>query len=243
MPASPDLHRSLVELSRVDRDLHEVGRRSDALPARLARLAERRAAVCDATRRLEAAAQESARDRRRQEAELERVGEEIARFERQVGAVASNEEYQAMQQQLARARERRAELEEAVLGAMAAEENLAAECATEARGAAQALDDLEHDRQALAAEETTLGEREAALLDRRRRAIEALPADCARRYETLLPTKSPPVVPVQKSACGGCFTAVPAQRIQEVQLAEALVHCDGCGRLLVWDEDAAESAH
>ena len=46
------------------------------------------------------------------------------------------------------------------------------------------------------------------------------------------------VVAVKKRACGGCFKALPPQRIQEIKRGERIVTCDSCGRMLVWTENS-----
>ena len=42
------------------------------------------------------------------------------------------------------------------------------------------------------------------------------------------------VVGIEQGACSGCGYQLPPQRIVEVQKAERIMVCEGCGRLLVW---------
>lgn len=42
------------------------------------------------------------------------------------------------------------------------------------------------------------------------------------------------VVAVKKRACGACYKALPPQKIQEIKLAERIITCDSCGRMLIW---------
>jgi predicted nucleic acid-binding Zn-ribbon protein len=46
-------------------------------------------------------------------------------------------------------------------------------------------------------------------------------------------------VAVEKGACGGCFSSLPPQRVNEVRLVERLVLCDACSRILIWDEESS----
>jgi predicted nucleic acid-binding Zn-ribbon protein len=46
------------------------------------------------------------------------------------------------------------------------------------------------------------------------------------------------VVAVKKRACGACYKALPPQKIQEIKLAERIITCDSCGRMLIWTPDS-----
>lgn len=52
------------------------------------------------------------------------------------------------------------------------------------------------------------------------------------------------VVKVERSACGGCFNAIPPQRILDISLRKKIIVCEHCGRVLVdadIDNDGVES--
>ncbi len=57
------------------------------------------------------------------------------------------------------------------------------------------------------------------------------------RYERIKNAKSGvAVVPIKRDACGGCFKAIPPQKIVEVSNLKQLIQCDVCGRILVPEE-------
>ena len=41
------------------------------------------------------------------------------------------------------------------------------------------------------------------------------------------------VVPVERSACGGCFNQIPPQTQLEISLMKKIIACEHCGRVLV----------
>ncbi|MCB0754053.1 MAG: hypothetical protein H6602_09765 [Flavobacteriales bacterium] len=41
------------------------------------------------------------------------------------------------------------------------------------------------------------------------------------------------VVKIERSACGGCFNAIPAQRQLDISLRKKIIVCEHCGRVLV----------
>jgi len=48
------------------------------------------------------------------------------------------------------------------------------------------------------------------------------------------------VVPVERDACGGCFSYIPPQRQLDIKLHKKIIVCEFCGRILV-DKELAES--
>ena len=87
------------------------------------------------------------------------------------------------------------------------------------------LDEI--DQQSRAEEARLLGEREklAKKIDDRH----------MRQYQRIQKAKNGlAVVPVSKGSCGGCYSAIPPQRIVEIRNAERLYSCENCGRILVW---------
>ena len=55
----------------------------------------------------------------------------------------------------------------------------------------------------------------------------------------MVPFQAEAVVPLEKNACGGCQTAQPPQRVQEVRGGDRLVICEFCGRLIIGENEAA----
>jgi predicted nucleic acid-binding Zn-ribbon protein len=51
------------------------------------------------------------------------------------------------------------------------------------------------------------------------------------------------VVPVKRSACGGCYNRVPPQRVLELRKNSHMMTCERCGRILVSEDLANESKH
>ena len=41
------------------------------------------------------------------------------------------------------------------------------------------------------------------------------------------------VVPVQRSACGGCFNKIPPQRQLDINQHKKVIVCEHCGRILI----------
>lgn len=48
------------------------------------------------------------------------------------------------------------------------------------------------------------------------------------------------VVTTQRNACGGCFNAIPPQRLLEIREKQKFITCEFCGRIIVWNEEENE---
>jgi len=47
------------------------------------------------------------------------------------------------------------------------------------------------------------------------------------------------VAEVKKNACGACFKSLTPQTVQEARRMDAVLHCESCGRILIWTEGSA----
>jgi predicted nucleic acid-binding Zn-ribbon protein len=65
--------------------------------------------------------------------------------------------------------------------------------------------------------------------------------DVRSRYERISRGKAGlAVVAIKKGACGGCFSALPPQMVNEVKRNDRLITCEHCGRVLVWNNGQGE---
>lgn len=227
--------------------LHLLDDEAAKLRAELAKIPEEKRAAqaeraeaqqaVDANRAQAADAQKRRRDLERQ---AEALSGEEKKFQGQLPQVKKNEEYQALLHEIEGVKARRSDLETQVLECLETEEALEA-----------ARPGLE---KALAAADAGVRERVAAIDTRVGAASERLETLEARRAQELAPLTPPTrsrydrihqsrqgtaVVAIDKSACGGCFRALPPQVMQEARKRDRLLTCEGCGRLVIYPPDAS----
>lgn len=188
-------------------------------------------------------AAERAKERRALERDLETLEAEEKRSQGQLPAIKKNDEYQALQAQIAQVRAKRSDLETEILvriedderralERVALVETLAGHEAKRAEGAAT-----------LDREDAALRERIAGIEAQRAAVVAQLAAAAANRYERIRAARGGmAVAAVEKGACGGCYRSVPPHALQEARRRERLLVCDGCGRLLVMPPDDAAPA-
>ena len=238
--ATLDLLRAL---QLADEGLRALQLELEELPRRIAALREDVAAV---TAQVEAGekALESIRKRRRDvERDIAATDQSVIKFETDKTRVKTNEEFWALNHQIAGEKKKKSDLEDQVLLLFDEEET-----------AAQKTKRLKDE---LAALTRRAGERENEMTQRAaedKRRLEELTKERALlvpkldekilgRYEAIRARKGgTAVVLVLRNSCGGCHTQQPPQKVNEIRKQDKLHNCDFCGRFLVWAPEEAPAA-
>ncbi|MGH7730610.1 MAG: zinc ribbon domain-containing protein, partial [Candidatus Eiseniibacteriota bacterium] len=177
--------------------------------------------------------------RRQMEKDIEALTVEERKFQSQLPLVKKNEQYTALLHEIAGVKQKRSDRETDLLVLMEEEDRRAHEKPALEKALAALESEVAAGLQALAAEEQAERERVAVVEGERATLGARLPAGTRARYERIRTSKDGrAVVPIQKSACGGCYRAQPPQMLQEARRGDRLLVCDGCGRLLIWPPDA-----
>jgi predicted nucleic acid-binding Zn-ribbon protein len=225
------LHWALHEIDEqaVARE-HALAKHADVRREQAARVAAARAAVQAIDQRLA----ESMKRRRALDGEIATFDAQQQRYEKQMLAVTTQHQMEAMQHEIAAVRAKRDVLENEALERLDAEER-----DTKARPEkAHALERAEAESQATLArldrEAATLQAELASLAARRSATAGELPAATRTRYEKLRAGRAGrAVAAIENGACGGCHHGLPPAALQEARRREKLLMCDGCGRLLM----------
>jgi predicted nucleic acid-binding Zn-ribbon protein len=246
MAAVPDDHRTsvmesltndvLLTLSRLDGSTRKLAQRLAGVPERLKRILARRETLRADLSALKEELESVSSRRRVLEQEAEVLSSKIAGFDSQLLTLRSNDEYQVMVKQIGDSRARRAERENEALELMEREEELGSRVQAEETRIQDEIADTEADEEELESSRAEIERRLEGSAAEREQQLEALAPDVRRLYDRLARGRDGlAVVPVVKDACGGCFSALPPQRINETRLATRLLTCEACGRILVWD--------
>jgi predicted nucleic acid-binding Zn-ribbon protein len=178
--------------------------------------------------------------RRDLEREAGALAEQERRFQSQLPAIKKNEEYTALLHEIDGARRKRSDLETQVLMRMEEEEQVQRERPVADRALAAVLEENDERLRAIDAEEQAHRDAMAAIEGRRAAELEHLIPAVRNRYERIRTSREGrAVVPIVRSACGGCFRTQPPQVLQEARRRDRILSCEGCGRLLVWPPDGA----
>ncbi|HPD64030.1 MAG TPA: C4-type zinc ribbon domain-containing protein [Bacteroidia bacterium] len=165
----------------------------------------------------------------------------LLRYESQQMHVKNNREYVAISK----------EMELQKLEIMAAEKRIKeikAEITEKEQSIEQYQQDLQEKKKDLVEKERELSEiiaetekEEEEILRMREQATKEIEERLLKAYNKIRATylNKLAVVPIERDACGGCFSQVPPQRQLDVRLHLKIIACENCGRILI-DHDLAE---
>jgi predicted nucleic acid-binding Zn-ribbon protein len=226
------------------RDLHHLHQRARALRDRLTSapktLAARQAALAARTAEVEAA-RKSLQDTRIQlnkhEHSLKAVETKIEDLKVKLNQVKKNEEYRALQNQVAHETAGKAKLEEEILLGLDRIESKTAEVAKLEADGKRSADEIAALRQRIdeqaGTQQAQLRELESAIIQ----AETAIPEEFRDRYRRIVGRYGADALAAcEDGACHGCFTAVTAQMTNDLINGGSLCFCPSCGRLLYLTE-------
>ena len=231
----------LVRLQHVDDDIRLLEGKAKSIPQQIEKIEQDTAEKKAAVELLKAQQEEMARARRQCETEAEDLSGKIQKLELQVYQVKTNKEYQALLQEIEDCKEAKSGKENEIIGLMEEEEKTAEQikrAAMEFEAHGKSADSHITDFK------TALGETEALLEAARQQRgdlLSLLSAEVRSRYERVFSSlNGRAVVTVRKNSCGGCYTALPPQTVNEIRKKERIITCEVCGRILVWDESQGQ---
>ncbi|MCC6650544.1 MAG: hypothetical protein IT348_05290 [Candidatus Eisenbacteria bacterium] len=213
----------LPELRRVqDQRVAAERRRVDTSRARMAELDKQRRAL---------------------EGELDVFAASEKKFRAQLDLVTTQQQFEAVQHEIAGVEGKRSEVETRVLTIMDEEDSLRGSLPALEEALAKATRESESVHARLAGEEEVLREKLAALDARRSAATGRLEPAARARYERARTSRAGrAVAAIDKGACGACFSGLSPNALNEAKRRDKLLLCDGCGRMLLLPPDGSAGA-
>jgi len=231
---------ALLALQRQDTLLFDAKRKRDEIPKRADGLR-------DAVNRSKATLDESKRQveqarlaRRAIEKEVEGVGAEALKLERQLADVKTNKEYQALLHEIELLKAKRSDYETRILESFEREEALAVAVAAAERQVKAEEARMREGEEALARESAELDQALHSIAQDRDAVKPRVPAQLLSRYDRLLNARDGvAVAEVRKGACGACFKSLTPHAIQNARRGDQVQTCESCGRIMIWVETSA----
>ncbi len=227
----------LLKLQNVDYDLGELERSKDYLPEMINNL-ERE--VEETKNALEASEKEFSEQNLLQnklDMELTTLNQELAKFQKQMLAIKTNKEYDALTNEIANRKKRISEIEEEILKILTHMDDLK-EKIKEYKQKLEGIektnaDQLVHLREEFGSIQDKIKIKEG---DRKNITVR-IDRKLLATYERVKKGRGDQVVvTIRKRACGACYKSIPPQMIQEIRKGEIIYTCDNCGRILIWTD-------
>lgn len=231
----------LVELARQDARLFQLRQQIAALPRRIENLDADRLRVESQLQESDAIYDKVERERRKIEIELQEYRQRRAKSEARQSSLTSTDQYQALLREIEQQEARIDELESALLEAMERSDQAAKRRdADKVRLSAE----LQRVQARLAQLRNDLEEANSGLAEQRQRrdaAVQQIDPKTRSLYERVLRAKGDAAIAlVSGKTCGICNALQPLQVIQELRgQPDRIRTCQVCGRILVWDPEAA----
>jgi predicted nucleic acid-binding Zn-ribbon protein len=229
---SPELER-LVKLQEIESRAAEAHRRIEDAPAQIEALDAKLNAARDALAVAKKAVTDNQTTRRNLDRDLIAAQQRLSKYKEQLMAVKTNEEYHAMQHQIAAAEAEVGRIEELVIINMVDADDVAASLK-----AAEAA--LKRDETLVERERTTIqsevAEKKAALEDSARERSVLVPEigrSARELFDRVLKARQGvAVAPAVDGHCSICHVRLRPQVYHTIVRNEEIVQCDSCQRIL-----------
>ena len=232
----------LLKLQELDLELNKIQAEHDSIPAQM----EEMERDCNELN-VEIEEQESELKTlkvtiREAESKIALLDEISKKYNQQLLTVKTNREYSALLTEIESVKREKEELEELILQNMEKTEALSAEI-KEKNGR---LKKLGKERQGKKDElDVKLKELSNEMVRHKRkrgRLTGEVNRPTLKLYERIMNSRvNRAVVPVRSGSCGGCFAHVPIQKVADIRKGSQIYTCDGCGRILYYDESQSDS--
>jgi len=233
----------LIQMQSLDSAIDAAKKRLAEIPA-LEKTGTQQVAV--ATAALEAAktaANDSAAARKLVEKDVATIDARLAKFEDHKAAVKTNDEFHALQKEMAVSKEQKDVLEEKVLEFMMQADTLAAGVKTAEGGLAAAKKELDAMKAKHATEKAALEADVPALVAERTKTSAGLDKPTFAKYERLLKgRRGVAIARMEGELCTACHIAMRPAVAAKVRKNEEILTCDNCQRILYYVPPAAPDA-
>jgi len=224
-------------LQRKDDGIRLLERKAESIPTQIESIKAKTEADRKAIEDLKSQRETASKARRKCESDAEDLSSKIHSLEQRVFQVKTNKEYQAILKEIEESKKEISRKENEAIALMEDEEKAGELILLAEREMEEKTRDAER---RIAEFEKVLRETEQMLVTARRERevlFQALGRGLRERYQKIAAAENgKAVVPVRKGACGGCFSALPPQTVNEIKKNDRIITCEVCSRILVWDE-------
>ncbi len=226
----------LQELQTLDTRIAGLERKIEAIPGRVQGIRDAHQKAKAAVDALHARLDQTRKDMRAKEKDLEYQAAQRAKSEARLYEVKTNKEYSAVLSEIETLKVEKSRIEEEILALMEAQERLTAEIReAEARLARHAEESGREE--AAAAQELRALEADVQVARAERESLaREIPRDVLTPYTRLLKGRGGLAVALvgTNGICSGCRVALTPQRFNEVRQSSQVLTCESCGRILYY---------
>jgi uncharacterized protein len=246
----PDIEK-LFELQAADSEIRKLQQEVAALPKRVAAIEQKLAGTKAHLEKARAASKTDESNKKKFEAAIQDFQSKISKYRDQSLDVKTNEQYRALLEEIQFAEQEIRISEDRILEVMVnlevREKDVKAVEAELKAGTAEVEKEKEQAHRVTAEDQKKLAEWNATRDGLRR----GIPEDLLRHYERVMKFRGSGLAEAREQKCMGCQVLLRPQTYNEVRIAEKVVLCESCQRILYFDpanevkveRQVAEAAH
>jgi uncharacterized protein len=229
------LVKQLVDLQKIDSKFDALQLQKGDLPFMIEEAENELESKSTRKKEMEETIKKGEADRRMFQMEIDAGNEKLKKYEEQLYKVQTNKEYDAISLEIDTKKMEIKELENKILQSLEEEEELKSQIRELQKDVKKLEEQLVDHRRELDEIVQQTRTEERRLTREREKILAEVDKRYQSQYERIRKAKDGlAVVPVKKNSCGGCFSAIPPQKIVEIREMHRLFTCEYCGRILVW---------
>lgn len=232
-----ELLLNLIKLQAVDKEIFDIKRQLVEIPTRLKILDLELETANSNVKKKEEELKNFQLKRKEKEIDLETKENSIKKMQGQLYQVKTNNEYNALEKEIAGLKADKSILEEEILGIFDRVEAAENDVDVAKKAFAEDKKRVDAEKGKVEAAKKEIEAKFVEFQEKRKTIVPMIDKEILSRYDRILNNKDGmALVPVKGDNCGGCFVHLPPQVINEIRMKEEIVYCERCARMLFTEE-------
>lgn len=225
----------LIELQKADAEIARLNAEIASLPKIVAAIEQKLAGSKDRAEKAKAALKADEQARRKHEMDIESLRQKISKYRDQMLSVKTNQEYQALGNEVTFAEQQIGKLEDMILETMVDADSKNADLKRAEADLKAHTAEIEKEK-AVARERSTQDEKELAEWKAKRESLrKSVSPDILSHYDRVLKFRGSAIAEARNQKCMACQVMLRPQVYNTLRSSDELITCDSCSRILYYD--------
>ena len=233
-----DIIAKLYDLQKIDSELDSVISLRGDLPEKVKTLESEMVEVKEKRDRFNEKYEEIKKEIKGHEDSIVHEKDELAKDEKHLYDVKNNKEYDAITVQIKNRKTTMEKSEFAILELQEKEEQIKVHVDKYNSEYDKEVEQLNTMKDQLHGTISETETKEKKLISSRKKSASSIDAKYIKLYERVRTSKKNAITVMSRNSCTGCRQVLPRQQQAQILKQEALVNCESCGRIVIFDVEA-----